>query len=132
MRAVLLPRVEVLTESDHRVQEDRVVSSQLTIRNVTETDSGNYTCAPSNAEAASTIVYVSEWDDAAAAIQVNGGNEADAGLISTDDVTAVMGSHPAVAAAAASNNSGSQLNKTPWRRLLLLSALMMILASISR
>lgn len=39
---------------------DRSVTSQLTIRHVTDVDSGNYTCAPSNAEPASTMVYVSE------------------------------------------------------------------------
>ena len=39
--------------------KDRVLS-QLTVRNVTDADSGNYTCAPSNAEPTSTMVYVSE------------------------------------------------------------------------
>ncbi len=69
-----LPRVQVITDSGHEqhpssisernksggAAEERVVTSQLTIRNVTLADSGNYTCAPSNAGPASTIVYVSE------------------------------------------------------------------------
>jgi len=46
------------------------VFSHLTIRNVTDADSGNYSCVPSNAEPTSTMVYVSEGDEAAAAIQV--------------------------------------------------------------
>lgn len=66
------PRVEVMTEIDNTLMEtdrssaddfrdaDRVVTSQLTIHDVTDVDSGNYTCAPSNAEPASTMVYVSE------------------------------------------------------------------------
>lgn len=64
------PRVEVVTEiesnsmtNDGEQREgaaDRSVTSQLTIRHVTDVDSGNYTCAPSNAEPASTMVYVSE------------------------------------------------------------------------
>jgi hypothetical protein len=65
--------VEVITEiennsmtDDHEQQPegaaaaDRSVTSQLTIRHVTDMDSGNYTFAPSNAEPASTMVYVSE------------------------------------------------------------------------
>ena len=36
------------------------VFSHLTIRNVTDADSGNYSCVPSNAEPTSTMVYVSE------------------------------------------------------------------------
>lgn len=68
------PRVEVVTETDSnsmddassgRLQSDdaeRSVSSQLTIRDVTDADSGNYTCAPSNAEPASTMIYVSEGE----------------------------------------------------------------------
>ncbi len=75
-RAKTRPRVEVITEiennsmtDDHEQQPaegaaaaaaDRSVTSQLTIRHVTDLDSGNYTCAPSNAEPASTMVYVSE------------------------------------------------------------------------
>lgn len=74
-RAKTRPRVEVITEiennsmTDDREQQpaegaaaaaDRSVTSQLTIRHVTDLDSGNYTCAPSNAEPASTMVYVSE------------------------------------------------------------------------
>jgi len=71
-RAKTRPRVEVVTEiennsmTDDREQRaegaaaDRSVTSQLTIRHVTDMDSGNYTCAPSNAEPASTMVYVSE------------------------------------------------------------------------
>lgn len=66
------PRVEVMTEIDSTSIEadrpsaddlsdaDRVVTSQLTIHDVTDVDSGNYTCSPSNAEPASTMVYVSE------------------------------------------------------------------------
>lgn len=77
------PRVEVVTEIDsagsmddtqagrqlddlqqQTIQRDgdadRSVTSQLTIHDVTDVDSGNYTCAPSNAEPASTMVYVSE------------------------------------------------------------------------
>lgn len=71
------PRVEVVTEIDSNLMmddsyvhqpddqrdgsgSDRTVTSQLTIRDVTDADSGNYTCSPSNAEPASTMVYVSE------------------------------------------------------------------------
>lgn len=66
------PRVEVITEIENNsmteegqqhpegTAADRSVTSQLTIRHVTDMDSGNYTCAPSNAEPASTMVYVSE------------------------------------------------------------------------
>ena len=67
------PRVEVVTEIDSNLMDDSyvqqpddqqrdggTVTSQLTIRDVTDVDSGNYTCAPSNAEPASTMVYVSE------------------------------------------------------------------------
>jgi len=55
--------------SNESVGADHVFS-HLTIRNVTDADSGNYSCVPSNAEPASTMVYVSEGDEAAAAIQV--------------------------------------------------------------
>ena len=59
-------RVQVLTESTLAASDaaDAVgvdqVLSLLTIRNVTDADSGNYSCVPSNAEPASTLVYVSE------------------------------------------------------------------------
>lgn len=45
--------------SNESVGADHVFS-HLTIRNVTDADSGNYSCVPSNAEPASTMVYVSE------------------------------------------------------------------------
>lgn len=63
------PRVEVLTETDRPARDDeaysdeyqdRIVYSQLTIHDVTDADSGNYTCSPSNAEPASMLVFVSE------------------------------------------------------------------------
>ena len=59
-------RVQVLTETTLAASDaaDAVgvdqVLSLLTIRNVTDADSGNYSCVPSNAEPASTLVYVSE------------------------------------------------------------------------
>ena len=70
-RARIRPRVQVVTEiennsmtNDNEQQAegaaDRSVTSQLTIRHVTDMDSGNYTCSPSNAEPTSTMVYVSE------------------------------------------------------------------------
>lgn len=55
--------------SSESVGTDHVLS-HLTIHNVTDADSGNYSCVPSNAEPTNTMVYVSEGDEAAAAIQV--------------------------------------------------------------
>lgn len=58
------PRVEVLTETDRPATgdeyQDRIVYSQLTIHDVTDADSGNYTCSPSDAGPASMLVFVSE------------------------------------------------------------------------
>ncbi|KZS09637.1 uncharacterized protein LOC116928832 isoform X1 [Daphnia magna] len=103
------PRVEVVTEiesnsmtNDGEQREgaaDRSVTSQLTIRHVTDVDSGNYTCAPSNAEPASTMVYVSEGDDAAAAIQVSVGE--------TTNVSDVVPANSAVSAASSPISTAS-------------------------
>ncbi|KAI9551419.1 hypothetical protein GHT06_021752 [Daphnia sinensis] len=103
------PRVEVVTEIESNSmmngveqQEgaaDRSVTSQLTIRHVTDVDSGNYTCAPSNAEPASTMVYVSEGDDAAAAIQVSVGE--------TTNVSDVVPANSAVSAASSPISTAS-------------------------
>ncbi|XP_057379267.1 uncharacterized protein LOC130701312 [Daphnia carinata] len=103
------PRVEVVTEIESNLmmnggeqQEDaadRTVTSQLTIRDVTDADSGNYTCSPSNAEPASTMVYVSEGDDAAAAIQVSVGE--------TTNVSDVVPANSAVSAASSPISTAS-------------------------
>ena len=45
--------------SSESVGTDHVLS-HLTIHNVTDADSGNYSCVPSNAEPTNTMVYVSE------------------------------------------------------------------------
>ena len=53
-------RIHVFTGIGSPGEDNQQVISQLTIRNVSDADSGNYTCAPSNAPSANTLVYVSE------------------------------------------------------------------------
>ncbi|XP_046444059.1 uncharacterized protein LOC124194078 [Daphnia pulex] len=140
-RAKTRPRVEVITEiennsmTDDREQQpaegaaaaaaDRSVTSQLTIRHVTDLDSGNYTCAPSNAEPASTMVYVSEGDDAAAAIQVSVGE--------TTNVSDVVPANSAVSAASSPISTAAAAACTTSRTspfaLLFLSSCLLALAN---
>nr|CAH0108221.1 unnamed protein product [Daphnia galeata] len=133
------PRVEVITEIENNsmteegqqhpegTAADRSVTSQLTIRHVTDMDSGNYTCAPSNAEPASTMVYVSEGDDAAAAIQVSVGETTNVSDVVPANSAVSAASSPISTAAAASASCPNVRTSITSSSLLFLSVCLLAL-----